>query len=77
MVEFYQTQFFIVAGVAMVLLTIACIVFVMERIIRGIRSVCKEAVNDIVQEAKKEEIERTSGTEDNISSEKDPQIIPK
>lgn len=63
MVEFYQTQFYIVGGVAMVFLVIACIVFVMERVIRGIRSVCKEAVNDIVQEAKKEETERTGDTE--------------
>ena len=44
--ELYQFQFYSVARVAMVMLIVACGVFIADRIVRGIVGLCRDLVKE-------------------------------
>ena len=54
--ELYQFQFYCVARAAMVLLGIASIVFIVDRVVRGIRALCQDVIKDVTKEAVSEAV---------------------
>lgn len=57
--EFYQNQFYIVGSVTMGIMVIACIVFIIEKIVKSLGAFCKscvkEIINDVTTDAGKQE----------------------
>ena len=51
---FYQSQFYIIASVTMVLFGIACIIYMVEKIVKSFGALCKSFAKDAIQEAVKE-----------------------
>lgn len=53
-VEYWQCHFYIVASVTMVILAIACIVYIVDKIVKSFRALGKDCANEILLAARME-----------------------